>query len=567
MFRELSNKTAYVNPEGHFVKIYYASSGGGKSMALEADEQDLIERGYVSIHIDTKNTLEGAFIQFPVADHKQIKILKSAAKDVEALKQRSENGDEKATQMLKRIPKPAIIYHPFSNFIPPTDLPPFNKFRKSKFPPMQLFTIPMPDFSDWEFQFLLGKGANNETFKMVTEAVNKLRKDEGMFKFIEILKDMTEIEKKKIGDKEIAMPSMTDWGLENTTAGTVQNLTTIRNTFHQFDEYPLISSESNPFNLDFEKILNDRDHVHILSLKYVPSQFIRFFVSLYWKRKILETRPYSKFDVCFTEDEIAIAHPKKPKESGGMYRVVYANLSQNFLRTCRTYGITYLTGSQTRGGFDDSIRTLFTLAMQGKLGTEQLDDIRADFGIGKWSAEDLKALKTGEFLDNENPDRGVIIALPPRHAHKAEGETYEQVYEKYFPERMMSFRELKKQRQEQVNAEFEVIKQAIMRKRALLETEEKKRQEQESKVEENKKVIETLKTESKEDKDKIIKIRNDLLVRLYQEAVTPHERSYRTLADKLTKSGHPIGKSAVEKLVKKLIPSTIKKNEVSIDTK
>jgi len=518
--------------------IIFGTTGSGKTAAAERIEAAFIHHGRISFQFDNKNALEPAFAQFPVEEHYHLKILERIGEHPDQLRKLAEAGNEKAIRMLNTATKPVKVYHPFTLEIP-----------THKIPQTNFFTIPVKELNDTMLNYLFEEERQSPSFKVFQEAIRKLKPDESIYHLMAKVRSLIEKKTKKIGSEDVEIIDPENWGQKSVAIGTVQQWGDISSVLKPFETHAMLAEETNSMNLNWDEIRKDREHIHVFSTRYITgNKFFERFVQLYILIQIKKHSTHSRIPFMIGYPEVGLAIPRKPK--GGAQ--VFSKYFQDFASTIRTFGGSIVTDTQTITRFDTEAKTLFNYALFGNVGMEELDEYKQEYQLTKYDIEDLKTLGKGYFFLHGKTDRGAIPIKMPRHAHKEEGQNYDEVYEWHFPERMTNYREMVAMRKKALRAELDLIMEESRKDTRKKEEAEERRMAEKELIQNAKKELLELKGQVKGAKEEKLETRDVILRELYLKAETVRERSARTLSSEMAKKGFQISKSSVAKLLKKL---------------
>jgi len=270
---------------------------------------------------------------------------------------------------------------------------------------------------------------------------------------------------------------------------------------------------------------------------------------------------HTKHPVMVVYEEIGDALPKKPQK----HIFIFSKNLKGMVRKERTEGFSFASTSQTIKEMDEGIRSLFTEAFFGFVGTEDLDEYGKRYRLHRDTLDTMKQLEEGQFILNKDQFRGIIRARLPTHAHKEEGIKYEDSYKQHCetqPDRfrMISLKPIISQRKasmQVIDAHFKELAYASLKKLEEAQKKLEKTREQESQLKQS---LEATKEVNRQASTEEAQKRNTLLKKLWEEAQTPKDRSLNSLKEKLAALGYEIGRSQVANLLKKLELSTKKQN-------
>ena len=561
---ETENKEVLKDTLNHKHLIWFGSTGSGKTVGTERRIQNKIDKGWLIALIDNKEKLETAYSQFPVEEQYHLKLLEKQGESFEQLKQKALEGNTKAERMLANYVKPVKVYHPFTYARDEKN----GKYLigSGKIPETHFLTIPITDIDDDLMYFLFEKDFDqNKSFEILQEAIQNLKPHEGIYDLMRIVSELVKKKTKTVAGQEIIMPDKDNWGLESGAAGTTQQREDISLLFKPFQRHGFLSERKNSLNIDFRELLQDTEHIHVLSTRYLKgNKKLRMFVKFWWMKQILElAEKISHPPILFGYPEAQLGIPRKPEG----FMKVSSRYFKEKAQTIRVSGVDIQADTQTIHAVHTDVKELFNVAMFGNIGTQDIDEIKKVFQMSKYDLDDLKVLPKGKFFLYGKTDRGEVPIKMPTHAHAEEGDVYDEHFRRVYPNRMRNYHELVISRKKHFDEILDKINTEAQTKLRKLEEEAKRKEDEEVKVDKLKQEVATLKTQIKTTKTEKGESRETILKKLWTEATTPRERSYRKLAEKLTAEGFPIGKSQVQTLIEKMgLSQNSKKNDTPSNT-
>jgi len=437
----------------------FADIGGGKTTA----EMDLLEELYDHKHTiipwtDEKDDVEMGFVMFEPEEEYHLNKLKAEGR--------------------KPIRIPAKLYHPFTFNIP-----------KGQLPRIDFFTISIKSLLRALLSVLTETMHTSEAVNLCLRAIRELRKDEGIYTFMQKVDGYIKDHEKKYRGRKIDSHEDT-FLTSGKMAGTKKELAQVISMFEPYVETPIFMPDNFPLNLDFGKIVNDQEHYHIFLYKWLPDEKQKYvskiavFEELY---EFLGNKDKVKYRVALGSDEISAVFPDKPS---GYVKVAAGLLRQRF-KTIRTRGKGVITASCGQVFYDveQGIQNLLKYKYFGRLSAGDIERLAKIYKCVNNNKEMLAKMPLGQFISPSMPSSEPHTTLMPQHMLPEEGANFFQLYRKYYGQYMDTADKQKKLVKDALESEWSRIKaqkdEEIRRqKEAIKREEEQKRKRQEEKEKE-----------------------------------------------------------------------------------
>jgi hypothetical protein len=416
--------------------LIVASVGGGKTLALEQYARYYYEHGYTVISLsDVKDGLEFGFTAFePTAPYH--------------IRQLNLFGCPKHAQKVK-------IYHPFTFNIPNDELPEIN-----------FYGINIKNLTETDLKFLAESNENKRSIQIILETAEKLKNDEGIHHLVFKAEEQTEsiINANKSGVKYRS--DKPDDFFTKTKIGTEKTASEMVAYFKPFiKDYSLLPA-NNPHNLNIKQIMNDQEHYHIFTTKWINSRREKAFYILHLLQELINNEHLAKHPICIVLEEIRFL---TPNTSEGYIPFLAEELKSTMTRM-RNMGKGYaiLSTTQVYRDVHPVVIDSFNLITLGRITSfKELEFIAKAIKLGSTDMNTIKNLDIGEFAvftkEEHTDERSLnkIRYFMPPHAHKEQSLSFFQEFEKYYPDKMKTYadlvEEMKKEKQ-RIEEEVTVLK-------------------------------------------------------------------------------------------------------------
>lgn len=448
---------------GAFQCGLYGISGHGKGMAEEGliEEWKRTTGGVVIILADPKDEAEFSYVGFKPKERYHLNRLKM-------------DGMSAKSYSVK-------LYHPYTFNIP-----------KSYLPEINFYSFSIKDLNREDWAILSETKQDSATIRLLTRACSELKKNEGLFRFLHNIEQMSEGKKK--GKNLVEDPK--NFYLRK-PSGNAKSVTEISSLISTFRNNYFLRKDVCPNKLNWEEILMDSDSYHVFLSMWLGDLKLKEFCVLHLLSSAikeiqrLSNKGSFKKPVLFVIPEIRKLCPVRPEG----YKEFLAEAVGDAINTIRSVGrgISLIYDSQNWSQTDERVRNAGETFF-GKLGTKDKELLGKALSYNKNKKELIANLSEKDmkccFLRFEHEVDGIFRFFLPRHMHKEENYNWIEMFKSHHEE-MKIYDELKKYMNSEYNTEENEIKEMV-----------KKRQKQHDEGEESKKKREEEK-ESK--KEKIVK--------------------------------------------------------------
>lgn len=438
----------------------YGVSGHGKGMAEEGliEEWKRTTDGIVIVLADPKDEAEFSFVNFPAKEKYHIQQLKK-------------DGIETNSYPIK-------LYHPFTFNIP-----------KMYLPNIDFYTFVLKDLNREDWAILSETKSDSATIRLLNRAGSELKKDEGIFMFMQNVKDMTSTKK----SKKRKMGKAKNFYLEE-PAGTAKSISEINALLYPFQNNYFLSNENCPIKLDYDKILLNPEPYHIFLSMWLGDLKLKEFCVLHLLNGFisaiqrLSNKQQLKKPVLFVIPEIRLLCPLRPEG----YKEHLTEAIGDALNTVRSVGrgVSLIFDSQNWSGTDERIRNTGETFF-GLLGSKDKEFVGKQYNKENKDRISEIANYKCSFLRFEHESDGIYRFFLPSHMHKEENYNWIEMFKAYGRE-MKTYDSLKKQMKDISNKEQEDVKIMIQKiiDRESAEEEAKEKEKIEKKIEKEPKKIE-----------------------------------------------------------------------------
>lgn len=486
----------------------YAISGEGKGLAMEGLAEEFHKHGYVVIGIaDPKRKWELAFQMFEPREYWHLQHLRKIGK----------------------IPKEKKVklYHPFTFSIPQAYLPEIN-----------FFSLSLKQIYGNEWNFIAETESEIEAIRILKEMTKNLSKEEGIFSLY------NRTENAIVGVERSNRKRTAENFFSKVSLGKKTSLGDIRKYFNPFKENYFLTKDSCNLNLDIWKILDDQEHYHIFSARWINDEKVRDFMTLALIELIINevSHKVPKHPILFLIPEI---NHFCPERSLG-YKAILNQFMNGKLGMFRAQGrgISTISDAQVWSDIDPKTRDKATVTLFGKIGGgTDLDRIKKSYSYQRPIVEELKDpthKNTFIFSDKKQVSPKLMFFSSSAHA-----EAHEDFFERY----KKSGKPMKRY-SEVIEYMRGVYKEDVQRVAMIVEKEEKtdakiklqEKLEKENKSEDKiKKEKDRIKVRESETKVKIMRLCYEMF---HNDSIPKSERSYRKIA-KVHGVSHPVVKKYI----------------------
>lgn len=375
--------------------LIIGTTGSGKSVHTNVLASEFKEHDYTVVYVTEKkgDELANAFHIYNPEKEYHKGMLKEQNQDVKTI--------------------PAKIYHPFTINMP---------YRK-KLPPINFFTYSLKDITRNSLNSIISSDSQ-VIIEVAVQIINKLEDDSTLYDFLwEIYKKIKGQEEKETYDADSLIPSQ--------MAGDKRTIDNINLAFKPFLEHYMIMPENDPLktNLDFVKMLNDNEHIHHLTLKYINDEKVRVFAIIQFLENIMKTLNSGKVrkQVLLVFEEMKILLPSRNLTN---FEEELLELVKKILSTIRTKA-SVISTSQSLADINSDFQTLFDRIFFGMLNFRDIKSLIKDYQFRKEDQTKLYELKVGEFVewgsvegyDDEKTGSKFGVDVPP-FANAEQGENF-----------------------------------------------------------------------------------------------------------------------------------------------
>jgi hypothetical protein len=391
--------------------------GSGKTLALEEYARYFYEHGYTVISLsDVKDGLEFGFSAFePSAPY--------------MLRQINMFGAPKHAQKIK-------VYHPFTFDIPTDELPEIN-----------FYGINIKNLTEIDLKFLAESNENKRSIQIIMETAEKLKSDEGIHHLIFSSETQTEslINSNKGGVKYRS--DKADDFFTKTKIGTEKTASEMVAYFKPFLKDYCLLPKNNSHNLNIKELMNDQEHYHIFTTKWIISRRLKAFFILHLLQELINNEQYAKHPVCIILEEIRFL---TPNSSDGFANFLSEEIKSTMTRMRNMgKGFAILSTTQVYRDVSPVVIDSFNSITLGKISSfKELEFISKALKMSSTDMNTIKNLDVGEFAvytkeeNVEEKSLNKIRFFMPPHSHKEQGKNFFSEWQKYFPERMHVYTDL-----------------------------------------------------------------------------------------------------------------------------
>ena len=487
--------------------LVVGASRTGKSI-LEEDYCEEIEekmKNIVSLFLfDAGDELESAFAMFPATDKEQVKKLEK--------------------QLEKPEPKKVKLHVIYSK-VGLKEWADKNKkrFKDSRLPEADIFTISLKSLGREEIQFLLEDMGETKSVRLFKKAVDSLRNDGDINELKEKLKGFSTAQK----DIEYLDSSIGDKSDYRDVSGCLE----------LFEQDGFLMPNSCPLNLDMKKILSEPNTRHVFIYKALKQdEKLRHFVFFHILNEI---KRYASESIYFTIVVIEEAQTLCPFKGKGYFQIMEQNVGDFLGRIGkRGKGFTPMFVAIVWSGTAEMVRS--KCKKQVLFYIEQDDVLKyiKARSLGKKEKNIMVKLEVGQCI-LRGYEKKVIDCNVPKHGHKHHYQNFMEEYRKFYPEKLTDYSELVKdveiKRKEGDSAYGVREKKDIEKKKKQIRFAMQKKMSKDKGVEELKK----MKDEAKKDRELDKQKRDEAVVMVYNELKARGEKcSYRIIAKKVVSIGH-----------------------------
>ena len=381
----------------------------GKTMTTETLVEELRGKGYVAVYItDRKKNFENAYSMFEPKEHWHLKSLEIAGK--------------------KKCKENVKIYHPYSFNIPKTELP-----------KMELFTFNIKKLIREDFCLLFESTKSSGAINLMQEAQKMLGKDESWIELLHYAEERTKTHSKFYKTKNIAKSNKESLYLDVGSSGKQKAVSDLLSFLKPFLVDYMIAQESCPLNLDVKKMLNDREHLHVISTRYIEDDKMDYFTTsafLNAIHKYLVEEPYVKYPVVIIIEEV---RDLCPRASIGYTQFMALSIARKLSKIRNQgAGVSVIMTTQVQKDIASEVKNSANVTLIGNLGApEDIENISKTYKYSSDVVKQLEQLRRGSYFVRTRLGKKTVQQpmsyhfLPPSHGHKEENYNFFRLYKEY----------------------------------------------------------------------------------------------------------------------------------------
>jgi hypothetical protein len=488
--------------------LVVAGVGAGKTLCSEQIANFFYRNGFTIISLsDVKDAFEFGFCMFePTAPYHRRKLHKFGCP-------------------LGGVP--TKLYHPFT----------FTLSRSAKYPDINFYTLDIKTLTRTDLNFLAESEENKRSIQIILEQLRKLKRDDGLHHLIFNAENQTE-----------SIANLTKTGMKfrsenpddfftRTKSGTEKTSSEMAAYFKPFIDTYALAPESAPTNLDIVDIMNDQNHYHVFSTRWITDRRLKAFFILHLLQDLINNESHAKHPICIYLEEIRFL---TPAGSEGFTKFLAQEIGTTMTRMRNMgRGFAIISTTQVYRAVHSDVLDTFNETVIGRLGSiKELEFMSKALKLSTQDTNLLKSLEVGDFVIKTKDDYGgeatlqkVRFYMPP-HAHKEQGYSFFEWYAKRFPNTMRTYGDLIEQMHDLKNRVIGEVKTLTdaenQRKRETL-----KKEKDERIAKEREKIKATLQKTQKvvEKKDAVDEKMQDLIYNEWKNA-EGKDKSLRSIARK-----------------------------------
>lgn len=385
-------------------------SGFGKSLAIESIVEELHNLGYIIIFAsDVKNIFENCYAMFEPKEKYHLDSLKKEGK----------------TPSKKKVK----IYHPFC----------FNIPSKKKLPEINFFTIPIKSLNREMLCFIGETDLETDSIRLLNSGIRSLSDKDNIYDLIHHIRRKAKTHKKKYYGKDITQVDKSGFLIDVSQKGTATNVSEIASWFEPFINEYFLTPKNFKLNLNIKNILNDREHYHCLTTKYIKDEKMKYFVIFSFLNEIMSNlEDEAKYPVCFVFEEVGKLFPFR----GEGFKKYLANYARDKLMTIRSVGrgSMIVMSSQVWFDIDEKIREKGNEIFIGNVGgLSDIDRIAKALNYSSNERHTLSSLPKNTYLRKGYEDRGAFRFFMPSHCHAEPKYNFIEMYSRHYHEKMKDY--------------------------------------------------------------------------------------------------------------------------------
>jgi len=440
--------------------LVYGNVGSGKSIAAEQIVNFYYRNGYTIISLsDVKDTIEFGFSMFPPKARYHLWNLR------------------KFNCPQHRMP--VKIYHPYSP-----------ELRKGiKYPDINFYTISIKNLTRTDLNYLAESNENKRSIQIILEELSKLSKHDGLWHLVfradertESIANLTKSTMRYRSDDPNTFFTRSKLGTEKTSSE-------MNSYFQPFITNHSLMPHSFPHNIDIKQIMNDQQHYHIFTTKWVKDDRLKRFYILHLLHSIINNADAAKNPILIYLEEIRYLSPAKDDGANRFLAEEIKREMTRFRNMGMGFGIVGTT--QTYWDVHPEVLGSFNEIIIGKItDPKETEKICKSLRFTQQDTKILQSLQTGHFIVKcrdeftDEPTWQNIRLFAPPHAHAEGGDSFMLLYQKHYPEKMKTIN--------QFLEDIETTKQRLIEEVSILKDKENitkrdaEKRERESKLEKEK---------------------------------------------------------------------------------
>lgn len=397
--------------------LIVGASGCGKSMTMEAFANFYYENGYTIISVtDTKDNLEVAFSMFKPIEDYHLKFNEMCQIPIKSM--------------------PTKIYHPITFNIP-------NK----KLPDINFYGFPMRFITRNQLKFIIESEQETDAMRILNYEINNMKPNQGLHHLIYYLEKKAT--KNQTNKRDLNPNSFFTKAGQGGTQKTVSQIITY---FRPFIKDYFLLPNNNENNIDLKSIINDQEHYHVFTTKYIQDPKLKSLViNILIEQILLHAEEYAKHPICIILEEMKYLTPDKPEG----YTTYLSNTIRNFYSISRSKGRGFASIGTTQEYFrlhPDIINSMSQILIGEMSGFKEIERIHKALSLTSTEMSKIKALSRGKYLTDgiltEDGNKGrfedEFRTHLPFHRHAEIDYKFEEHYKKEYPEKMRRYDELLK---------------------------------------------------------------------------------------------------------------------------
>jgi hypothetical protein len=398
--------------------LVVAGVGGGKSLGGEQLANFYHRNGFTVISLsDVKDAFEFGFSMFEPTAPYHLRKLRKFGCPIGAV--------------------PTKLYHPFTFQLP----------RQAKLPDINFYTLNIKTLTRTDLNFLAESEENKRSIQIILEQLQKLKRDDGLHHLIfnaenqtESVANLTKTGMKFRSDDPDTFFTRSKTGTEKTSAE-------MSSYFKPFIDTYALAPESAPTNLNIVDIMNDQEHYHVFSTRWITDRRLKAFFILHLLQDIINNETYAKYPICIYLEEIRFL---TPAGSEGFTKFLAQEIGTTMTRMRNMgRGFAIISTTQVYRAVHSDVLDTFNETVIGRIGSiKELEFMSKALKLSTQDTNLLKSLEVGDFVirtKDEFSDESTLQKIRfylPSHAHKEQGYSFFEWYAKRHPEQMRTYGDL-----------------------------------------------------------------------------------------------------------------------------